>query len=166
MAKRGRKPIKVVPQAIVPPANEAEATRTARVIAIFPEVCTRWAEGKTIEQIAGELGVGTGTQLRKVIENNRALRVVLDEFKQFRADHMYDKAIEWAHQAASLGPLSPQGLKIGIDTLMKAAAQMSPHVYGDVKKTEIRDAKGKLVGTETTTSITPGEAYERMLKGE
>jgi hypothetical protein len=170
MARRGRKPNKVTVPPIVEPTSEAEATRTARVIAMFQEVCTRWAEGKSMEQIAGELGVGTGIQLRKVIENNRALRVVLDEFSQFRADSLFEQAVTWGRRAGEVGHVSgdSRALKVAIDTAFKAAAQMAPDRYGDSKKTEIRDAKGKLVATETTVSsapITPGEAYERMLKG-
>lgn len=168
MAKRGRKKKHTVIPPIVPALNDVEATRTARVIQIFPEICTRWAQGKTMEQIASELGLGTGTQLRKVLENDRALRVVLEEYTQFRADAAFEKAIDWGNRAGEIGDKfgDSKALKVAIDTAFKAAAQMAPNRYGDVKKTEIRDSKGKLVGTETTvgTTITPGEAYERMLK--
>lgn len=169
MAKRGRKRKHTVIPAVAQPESEAEGTRTARVIAIFPEICTRWAQGKTMEQIASELALGTGTQLRKVLENDRALRVVLEEYTQFRADTLYEQAIEWGQKAGDIGEvtLDSKALKVAIDTAFKAAAQMAPDKYGDTKKTVKRDASGKVIGTETTTStLTPSEAYERMLKGE
>lgn len=169
MAKRGRNRKHTVIPPVATPANEVEATRTARVIAIFPEICTRWAQGKTMEQIASELGLGTGTQLRKVLENDRALRVVLDEYTQFRADTLYEQAIAWGARAGQVGDKfgDSKALKVAIDTAFKAAAQMAPDKYGDVKKTELRDGKGKLIGTETTVGtspLSPSEVYERMLK--
>lgn len=170
MAKRGRNRKHTVIPPVAPVENDAEATRTARVIAVFPEICTRWAQGKTMEQIGSELALGTGTQLRKVLENDRALRVVLEEYTQFRADTLYEQAIAWGNRAGDIGHVTgdSKALKVAIDTAFKAAAQMAPGKYGDVKKTELRDAKGKLVATETTvgTTLTPGEAYERMLKRE
>jgi hypothetical protein len=168
MAKKGKKKKTVVPPIVDAPPGSPEATFTAVVIHRFQEVCELWAEGKSMAAIALELGLRGGTQLRDVIKKDRALRVVLDEYTQLRADFLFEKAVTWGVEMGDVGSINgnPQAVKIGIDAAFKAAAQLAPKTYGDVKKTEMRDGAGRLIGTETTTTLSPGEAYERMLKGE
>lgn len=165
--KKGRKPKRTSVPSISPPPP-GEESFTAEVIAKFQRICELWAAGKSMKQAAIELGLhdGDGPSIWKVIYRDRALRVVLSEYNEIRAAALYEKAIDWGHEAASLGALSPQGLKIGIDAAFKVAAQLSPHMYGDVKRKEMRGPGGKLIGVETTTdtAVTPAEAYERMLR--
>ncbi len=129
------------------------------------QVFSLWAQGYSFNQIAEKLGLEgeTGAGLRAMIASDPDLIERMKPYGEFRAHTLSEQAIEWGYQAAAIGDAS--GLKVAIDMAMKTAARMLPEVYGDTKKVELTGKRGGPIQTKADMSLSPSDAYARMVSG-
>lgn len=128
------------------------------------EIVELWADGHSFNEINKllELGLERGV-LRRVCIRDDDLSAMLQMNTDLRAHSLAEQSLEWAKEATMLGESS--GYKVGIDTYMKTAARLLPKDYADVTKTELSGPGGKPLVIKADLTISPADAYERMVKG-
>ena len=132
------------------------------VIAHIDRIATLWAAGHTFDGIVAALKLpATGNQLRKVVFDNPDLVIRLDEYHEMRAQSLVEHAAELAYAAAATG--EPAGYRIAIDTMMKLSAKLDPGAWGDGKKVEVTGAGGDPVAAKADITLSPSDAYARMV---
>ena len=132
------------------------------VVAVIDRIVAHWAAGKTFVQIVETLKIPmTGPELRTVIMRDAELRARLNAEHGIRAHTMIDKVVEWCEEAAMQG-----NHKVAIDTYLKLAARLSPSEHSDVSKVELTGKNGGPLQVKADLTLSPADAYERMVSGK
>jgi len=137
--------------------------RVAATIAPHVEqILDLWVDGMSMRQIVEQLRLPvTASQCRGALFQNWT-----DQFEQARrdrADELMERNGEHAANAAATG--EPSGYKAAADINFKLAAQLDPVRYGDKKTVALTGPDGGAVKVEADVTLSPDEAYKRMLKG-
>lgn len=152
-----------MPQQKSKPPHSKHGKAKAALADRWDQVFALWAQCRSFRQIVEELGMQheTAASLRAKIASDPALIARMKPYGQFRAHALSEQAVEWGFEAAAIGDAS--GLKVAIDMAMKTAARVLPEVYGDTKKVELANPKGETFRLKADVSLTPADAYARMV---
>lgn len=136
-----------------------------RVLARWDSIVALWAEGDSFVTIVSKLSMECSpASLRQAIALSPELVGQLNAVLALRSDSMVEQAVDWARDAARTG--DPSGLKVGIDTFLKVASKVSPERYGDKSRVELTGANGGAIQTKADLTLSPADAYERMVSGK
>lgn len=79
-----------------------------------------------------------------------------------RAHSLVEEAVDTARLGRALGDAA--GLRVAADTFLKVAGKLAPTQYGDKAQIELSGKDGGPI--EANMSVSPAEAYERLIKGK
>lgn len=131
------------------PAHSKHGTTKSLIEAKFDAAMQLWVRGFSFERIAAELYEGkiSAARLNEMITKSNDFSDRYAAAKLERAQALVEQAVDWAYSAAATG--EPSGLKVGIDTVFKAAGFLDPDKYSDKKKVELTGKDGGPIKTES-----------------
>ena len=140
-------------QAPVEPTKPTEAEQ-------LETICLLVAEGQTIRQVAAALQCSPGHVIQIVNRSGDEGQKQYARARDAAAD-LFEADIYTAAEACT--PESAPADRVKIDALKWIAARRAPKRYGDRVMQEIANPEGQVFKTESTVSLSPDEAYKRML---
>lgn len=137
------------------------------VVMHMDKIVAHWAGGLTFHKITEELGLPiTAAQLRTRILHDDELREKLNTVHTARAAALIDRATQAADDAIdSASPAFPAGFGTGAKILITLAEKLDKANWGTVKGVELTGKNGGPVEVKADMTLSPADAYERMVKG-
>lgn len=141
-------------------------TDKVSLLTLFNQNCDRileyWLQGMSLRQAAEYLFL-PGHNVYPYLTVNEPNRSKYLAAKRLKALQQIDKANELAEFAAQKGQdmIDPTLINMAINHFVKSSAKLAPEDWGDKSQLELSGN----VKVEQNLSITPADAYERMLKG-
>lgn len=150
-----------------PPAILKPVTGWGRVAAtIEPHLdalIDLYVDGFSFRRAVEQLGIPvTAAQARSALMHHWPERWA--DAVAARAHELIERNGEHAISAAATGDAS--GLKAASEINFKLAAMYDPTRFGEKRTVELTGAGGGAIKTETMVTLSPDEAYKRMLGGE
>jgi hypothetical protein len=159
-----RKPAPAISLHRQPAAAEREVL-VSQVRSRLDEIVERYAAGESLSQIAASLRLGlTGLKLRFILLNTRDMEMAYRSSVAERAHTLVEESVLHGKTAAAIGDAA--GLRVAIDTNLKVASKLLPSTYGDTSKLELTGAGGGSLKIDVDVTLTPDEAYARMVSGK
>lgn len=123
----------------------------------------RYESGESLRSVAETMGIPLSVmQIRSVLATHYPGR--WDESIVERAHQYVERMSDMAECAARLNDSG--GFRTAIDTYHKLAAVHAPKIYSDKRRVELSGIDGAPIRTEANVTLTPDEAYKRMLRGD
>lgn len=148
-------------------ASEEPVTETARRKAVVEPILERlidmYVDGMSIRQIIDELRI-------PLTQNNLRLTIlyywpeIWEAARVARSHELIERNAEYAINAAGTGEAS--GFKAAAEINFKLAAIYNADEFGEKKKVELTGKNGGPIETKADLTLTPDEAYKRLLGGE
>jgi len=141
-------------------------TTTSVNAQLFADACDAildgWLRGLSIRE-AAEACFLDGSKAYMYLTRYEPMKSKFAAAKEQKALQMIDQACEWAQTAGSKGAamLDASLINIGVNHATKAASKLDPRAWGDKSQLELSGG----LQVEQNTTITPADAYERMIKG-
>jgi hypothetical protein len=131
------------------------------IISRIDDLIDLWLQGVPLKKAAEQLFLPPSTHI--AVYQMPETRELMRAARETKAALLVDDALEWAGEAGASGTsmLDSSLMSLGVNTNLKVASKLDPKTWGD--KTQMELSGG--VQVEQNLSITPAEAYERMLKG-
>lgn len=142
----------------------AETQEADPVLVRIDSIVAHWAAGDTFATIVESLKLKiTKDELRRRIVHDSELRAKLNSVHEARAYALIEKAQERAEDAAETG--DPSGLIGGAKILIGLAEKYDKASWGNTKSVELTGKGGGPIQTQGDMTISPADAYEKMVKG-
>lgn len=141
-------------------AQQAEDRRNA-VLALKDEIFELFMDGIGFKLICAQLDIKESPQYVRLTLQTYARKEYLNATLA-RAHSMVEEAVDTARLGKVLGDAA--GLRVSVDTLLKVAGKIAPGEYGDKASLELTGKDGGPI--EANMSVSPAEAYERLIKGK
>ena len=151
------------------PAEAPKVAVTADdvVVMYMDKIVAYWAGGLSFNKITKELNVPiTAGQLRARIVHDKDLRDKLNAVHEARSFSIVDEATAAAERAIDQSsPLSTAGYTSGAKILLTVAEKTDPKNWAAPSKVELTGKNGGPVEVKADMTLSPADAYERMVKG-
>lgn len=80
-----------------------------------------------------------------------------------RSHQLIEKAVDVGRMAISLGDAA--GMRVAVDTFLKVAGKINPDEFGEKARIEHTGKDGGAIETKADLTLSPSEAYEKMVRG-
>ena len=130
---------------------------------IAAEICRRVAEGSNLDRITQDSDMPSKTAIYAWLKSHETFANDYAQARAMRADSRSDRIDDYGRQMVS-GVLTPEQVRVLVDIEKWQAGKENPKKYGD-KLAIGGDADAPPIRTESTLTLTPDEAYRRMLDG-
>jgi len=81
-----------------------------------------------------------------------------------RSHQLIEKAVDVGRMAISLGDAG--GMRVAVDTFLKVAGKINPDEFGDKARIEHTGKDGGAIETKADLSLSPSDAYLKMVSGK
>jgi hypothetical protein len=147
------------------PGELARAKIKAMVIEHLDDIVDRYARGESLQTIGASLPTPIqGARLRTILINTDETHAAYANAYVERSHQLVEEALELGKKAGKLGDAA--GYKVNVDVNMKVAAKINPQAYGEASKVELTGRGGGPLEVKADVTLTPAEAYERLVKGK
>lgn len=127
-------------------------------------ICEQLAEGIPLAEICRAENMPHPSTIRRWAKDNETLSLAIADAREDGEDRITANIRRTAKGEEGFSTNDVQRDKLIIDTDLKLLAKWNPKKYGD-KLALGGDADAPPIRTETTVTLTPGDAYLRMLNG-
>lgn len=126
------------------------------------ELIDRYVQGESMDSLAATLPVKvSGWSLRNLLAENPETALAYKSANLNRAHALVERSLELAQKAGELGEAA--GYRVAVDTYIKVAGKLAPEVYGEKQRVELTGADGGAIETKADVTLSPADAYERLI---
>lgn len=144
------------------PARTAADELRANVLKYSTQIMDQYIAGQSFVQIAESLPFKIpGWRLRTLLQTFEETKDSYWTLNLERAHNLIEAAIDNARAAALTG--DPAGYRVANDTYLKVAAKIAPAEYGDKSKLELTGKDGGAIQVKADMTLSPADAYERLI---
>lgn len=129
---------------------------------IAGKVCEYIMDGYSLRKIEATEGMPRRLVILKWLRENPDFRTQYARAREEQADVLADEILDIADQRLD----DPQRSRLMIDSRKWYAGKLRPKKYGDKLQQELTGAEGGPIVSAVSVSLTPDEAYRKMLNGE
>lgn len=127
------------------------------------QICDMVAEGQTIRQIAEAMHLSPGRILQVITEGGEEAAKQYARAREMAADLFESDIIMHAEASTSETAASD---RVKIDALKWVAARRAPKRYSERIQQEVGNLDDKPFKTDSNVTLSPSDAYKRMLDGD
>jgi hypothetical protein len=129
---------------------------------LIERICGEVACGRSIRQISQEAWCPGEKSIYRQMATDNAFAAALTKARAQQQEYMADQCVELADTATAE---DWQVVKLRIWARQWRAAKLAPKKYGDSKSIELSGVDGGAIRVDSNVTLTPAEAYERLLRG-
>lgn len=142
---------------------EAARLRREAILARKDEMLELYMGGYGFKAIVEMLGIHESPNfVRMILSSDPGTRQEYIEAHISRAHTLVEEAVDTARLGKAIGDAA--GLRVATDTFLKVATKIAPAQYGDKASLELSGKDGGPI--EANMSVSPAEAYEKLIKGK
>jgi hypothetical protein len=128
--------------------------------AVATTICREIALGRSLQQIQRDPGMPSMTSVLRWLDARPEFRTQYARAREQQADYYAAEIVEIADTEED-----PNKARVRIDARKWVACKLKPKKYGDSKSIELSGVDGGAIRVDSNVTLTPAEAYERLLRG-
>lgn len=137
------------------------------VFTAMDDIMSEWLAGGSLRVIVDRMFGGEllYSEFYQIMYNDILLNAKYKKARELKSHSMIDTAAASADAAMEYGILTKDtsALRTGMTGALKVAAKLNPEEYSD--RIELTGAKGTPVSIEADLTISPADAYDKLING-